>query len=154
MIETGIAVGYLVAWAVRKATRVGQKLDAEIDTALDSAVDQLHCLVADKLGTDPALAALREEAAGGSVSDLTRQRVALSIQAACEDRFFAEGLSSLLLQLQNVESAGNAAASGSGAAAVTGDVTIRADGGAAAWQMRDVSIGAPPDPRRPDGSSG
>ena len=159
VIETGIAVGYLIAWAVRKAKRVGGRLDAEVDTALDAGLDQLHTLVADKLGADPALTDLQDEATTqAQVSDLTRQRVELSVRAAAaKDETFAGAVTTLVEQLQATERSVGAVAAGAGAAAVAGDVNIRAEhGAAAAWQMGDVSFGSgtPPDPPRPGRSGG
>jgi hypothetical protein len=157
VIETGLVVGYVIAWALRKAKRVASQLDSEVDTALDAGLNQLHTLVAEKLGADPALTDLQDEVTSrGQVSDLIRQRMELSVQAAAgRDEAFAAAVTALVEQLQSKERA--AGAVGHGAAAVTGDVNIHAEhGSAAAWQMGNVSFGsgAPPDPQRPGGSDG
>jgi hypothetical protein len=98
VIETGLVVGYVIAWALRKGKRVAGRLDAEVDTALDTGLDQLHTLVADKLGADPALTDLQDEAtSAGQVSDLTRQRMELSVQAAASrDETFAAAVTAWL----------------------------------------------------------
>src|SRR4051812_28404598 len=83
VIEAGVVAGYVVAWVMRKARPAGGRLDAEVDTVLDAGLDRLHEAVAAKLGTDPGLRAAVEEAAepGGTISDLTRQRIELAIIA-------------------------------------------------------------------------
>ena len=48
-----IVVGYLIAWAVRKARRVGGRLDDDVDLVMDAELNQIHDLVAEKLGLDP-----------------------------------------------------------------------------------------------------
>jgi len=155
VIETGLIVGYVIAWMVRKAKRAGGRLDAEVDTAMDAGLDKLHQVVAARLGADPALTEAQEEAATGQVSELTRQRVELSIQAAAgKDPAFAQTVAELVGQLQAAEKAGGQVAAGHGSANVAGNVDIHAeDGAAAAWNMGDVSFGQPPaDPHRPDRS--
>ncbi len=155
VIEAGVIVGYVIAWMVRKAKRAGGRLDAEVDTAMDAGLDKLHHVVAAKLGTDPALTDAQEEATTGQVSELTRQRVELSIQAAAgKDPAFAQTVAELVEQLQAAEKAGGQVAVGHRSANVVGNVDIHAeDGSAAAWNMGDVSFGQPPaDPHRPDRS--
>ncbi|WP_329537106.1 hypothetical protein OG568_52200 (plasmid) [Streptomyces sp. NBC_01450] len=144
-----IAVGYLFAWGVRKARRVGDRADGEVDRALDVGMDRLHDLVGRKLGEDPALHRLAEEAGAGqeAPSERTRQRVQLALEDAAEqDRGFAEALNSAVGHLQKLGPSG-AASAGDGGVAVSGDVSIRAESGsAAAWTMGDVNLGNPPQP--------
>ena len=153
VIEAGVIAGYVIAWMVGKARRAGERLDAEVDTAMDAGLDKLHHVVAAKLGTDPALADAQEEATTGQVSELTRQRVELSVHAAAgKDPAFAQTVAELVGQLRAAEKAGGQVAVGHGSANVAGNVDIHAeDGSAAAWNMGDVSLGQPPaDPHRPD----
>jgi hypothetical protein len=71
-----VAAGYLIAWVTRKARRAGKQLDADADLILDTELDRLHDLIAAKLGTDPALGQLEQQAAADQeVSDRTRRRV-------------------------------------------------------------------------------
>lgn len=82
MIEAGLVAGYMVAWAVQ-AKRVAGRLDAEVDTVLRVGLDHLHQVVTTKLGADPALADMQDEAARDrQVSDRTRERLELSLQAS------------------------------------------------------------------------
>jgi hypothetical protein len=153
-----LVVGYLIAWAVRKARRVGQRADAEVDQALDAGMDRLHDLVAGKLVGDPALAALKQESAGGEVSRRTRQRVQLSLEEASEsDEGFKARLDELLAQVQEADrqaGAGVAVASEHGVA-VVGGVSIRAEGGSvAAWTVGNVTVGGTAGPREPGRTSG
>lgn len=106
MTGTEIAVGYLFAWAVRKAKRVAGRADAEVDRTLDAAMDRLHDLVSRKLGEDPALRRLAEEAAAGQEkpTDRTRQRVQLALEEAAEqDSGFAEGLNALARAVEELQ---------------------------------------------------
>ncbi|WP_162952398.1 hypothetical protein [Streptomyces hundungensis] len=59
-----IATGYL-AWAVRKAQRMAGRADGEVDRVLDAGMDRLHEVVGRKLGDDPALRQLTDEASTG-----------------------------------------------------------------------------------------
>src|SRR5437660_12786190 len=95
MTGVEIAVGYVFAWAVRKARRVAGRADAEVDRALDLATERLHDLVSQKLGDDPVLRKLAEEAEAGQEkpSDRTRQRVQLALEdAAQQDSGFDQAL--------------------------------------------------------------
>jgi hypothetical protein len=154
VVEAGVIVGYVIAWLSRKAQRAGGRLDGEVDAAMDAGLDRLHQVVAKKLGNDPALTDLDDEATTGEpVSELTRQRVELSVQAAAgRDQGFAQAVAALVEQVRKAEAeqaGGRAAAIGQDAVAVAGDVEIRAESGsAAAWQMGNVQIG------HPAGSSG
>jgi hypothetical protein len=152
VIETGIVVGYVIAWAVRKARRVGGQLDAEVDQTLDAGLERLHELVTSKLAGDPALRELQDEAADGQVTDLTRQRIELSVQAAvAKDEAFAKATAQLLEAVETARRSAGPVALGPGAAAVAGDVDIHAESGsAAAWSMGNVQLGSPPpDPPSP-----
>ncbi|MCX5054760.1 MULTISPECIES: hypothetical protein [unclassified Streptomyces] len=145
-----IAVGYMFAWAVRKAKRVGGRADAEVDRGLDAGMDRLHDLVSRKLGEDPALHRLAEEAQAGQdqASDRTRQRVQLALEDAAEqDPRFREALDRAVEQLQRLSRPSDGASAGDGGVAVGGNVDIRADhGSAAALTMGDVTLGNPPQP--------
>ncbi|MFJ9695579.1 hypothetical protein [Kitasatospora sp. NPDC101183] len=147
MVGIEIAVGYVFAWAVRKAKRVAGRADGEVDRALDAGMDRLHELVGRKLGEDPALRRLDEEAAAGQEqpSERTRRRVQDALEEAVEqDAGFAEALDRAVKELQ---AASRATGGAGGGVAVGGNVEIRADhGSAAAWQMGDVNLGNPPHP--------
>jgi hypothetical protein len=141
-----VAVGWLIAWAVRKAGRVGKRVDAEVDQAVDAGLDRLHDLVAAKLGADPALGKLRDEAAEtGEVGTRTQARVRLALEDAAEqDPDFTAALEQAVARLE--------ATGGSHNVVVHGDV--RADNGG-------ISIGGVTggqvtfgDPHRPDRSEG
>lgn len=100
-----IAIGYLFAWAVRKAQRVAGQADDEVDRALDVGMVRLHDVVGRKLGDDPALQRLTEEAEGGreSLSDRTRERVLLALEAADEtDDGFAADLEQAVAHLRSL----------------------------------------------------
>ncbi|MEV6113012.1 hypothetical protein AB0L59_10930 [Streptomyces sp. NPDC052109] len=140
----------MFAWLLRKAKRVAGRADQEVDRTLDAAMDQLHELVSRKLGEDPALHRLAEEARAGQdqASDRTRQRVQLALEdAAEEDPGFREAMDRAVKQLQSLSGTSGGASAGDGGMAVGGNVDIRADhGSAAAWSMGDVSLGNPPQP--------
>ncbi|MGW7529281.1 hypothetical protein [Streptomyces sp. NPDC054783] len=152
---TGIelVVGYLAAWAVRKGHRVAGRVDQEVDQALDAGMDRLHEVVASKLGGNPALERMSLEAQSGQEpSEQARQRVKLALEDATDDDpDFAQALQAAVDQLEELTQQGSAViATGDGASAVGGNVSIRAHrGSAAAWTMGDVSIGTPPDPQQP-----
>jgi hypothetical protein len=100
-----LVVGWLAAWAWGKARRVAGRADAEVDRALDAGMDRLHELVSGKLGDDPALARLEDEAGQDleavSASPRTRQRVELALAEAVEsDTDFAARLAELVAQLR------------------------------------------------------
>lgn len=145
-----IAIGYVFAWAVRKASRLAGRADAEVDRGLDVAMDRLHDLVSRKLGQDPVLRRVREEAEAGqqALSPRTRQRLELALEdAAAHDAAFADALRQAVDELQALSSpTGGVSATGEGQA-VGGNVDIRADrGSAAAVRMGDVTVGDPPQP--------
>jgi hypothetical protein len=158
VIEAGVVVGYVIAWAIRKARRVGGGLDAEADTVIDAGLDQLHWVVAAKLGRHPVLAELVEqaEAAGdtGEISDLTRQQVKLAIAAAAgEDDAFGNAVTELVARLRDAErAAGSPVTAGHGSAVFTGDARAVAQGGGVAIGQvagnANVNQG-PPDPSKP-----
>ncbi|MGW1080234.1 hypothetical protein [Kitasatospora sp. NPDC002522] len=100
-----IAVGYVFAWLVGKAKRVAGLADDEVDHALDAGMRRLHDLVSRKLGEDPALRDLTEEA--GSAREhptaRTRQQVELALRRAMEqDPAFAESLQHAVAQIQAI----------------------------------------------------
>ncbi|MEV7603544.1 hypothetical protein AB0O91_39865 [Kitasatospora sp. NPDC089797] len=147
-----IAVGYVFAWAVRKARRVAGRADTEVDRTLDAGMDRLHDLVGRKLGEDPALRKLAEEAEAGLAepSERTRRRVQDSLEEAVEqDPGFAQALEHAVEELRAASraAAGGGVSAGDEGVAVGGNVDIRADhGSAAAWTMGDVTLGNPPQP--------
>jgi hypothetical protein len=145
-----VAVGYMIAWAVRKAKRVAGRADAEADRTLDAAMDRLHALISGKLGEDPALRMLTEEAGTGrtALSGETGQRVRLALDnAAQQDPGFAEALDRAVRELQAVSRASGAVSAGDGGQAAGANVHIEADrGSAAAWNMGNVTLGNPPQP--------
>jgi hypothetical protein len=126
-------------------------LDAEVDAVVDGGLDRLHDAVAAKLGLDPAWADLRAEAEEDEqVSDLTRQRVELSVKAAAaKDADFATALTDLVTQLR---AATGPSAVGAGSTAIGGDVEVHAESGSvAAWNITGgVHVEPPPpDPSAP-----
>ncbi|MFJ4184933.1 hypothetical protein [Kitasatospora sp. NPDC089509] len=150
MTGVEIAVGYVFAWAVRKARRVAGRADAEVDRTLDAGMDRLHDLVGRKLGEDPALRKLTEEADAGLAepSERTRRRVQDSLEEAVEqDPGFARALERAVEELRAADRAAGGVSAGDAGTAVGGNVDIRADhGSAAAWTMGDVTLGNPPQP--------
>lgn len=152
MTGVEIAVGYVFAWAVRKARRVAGRADTEVDRTLDAGMDRLHDLVGRKLGEDPALRKLAEEAEAGLAepSERTRRRVQDSLEEAVEqDPGFAQALEHAVEELRAASraAAGGGVSAGDEGVAVGGNVDIRADhGSAAAWTMGDVTLGNPPQP--------
>jgi len=100
-----LVAGYLFAWAVRKFRRVGAAADAEVDRVLDAAGDKLHELVSTRLGHDPSLARLEQEAKAGVDSERTRRRVQDAVeQAAEDDPTFAAQLGEILAELASGQS--------------------------------------------------
>jgi len=157
VIEAGVVAGYVIAWAMRKARRVGGRLDAEVDAVMDAGLDQLHEVVAARLGAHPVLVEVTEEAEQvGQVSELTRQQVELAVAtAASEDELFGRAVMELVARLQKAEHTSGLVAA-QGATVVTGDAHAEArDGGFAFGQVTGgVHIGREPaDPREP-GRSG
>ncbi|MBV2153354.1 hypothetical protein [Kitasatospora sp. SUK 42] len=150
-----IAVGYVFAWAVRKARLVAGRADGEVDRALEAGMDRVHDVVSRKLGGDPALEQVAEEAGEdrAQLSDETRQWLALSLNnAAKKDEEFAAALKAAVEEVQAAERAvggGGVSASGDGIA-VGGTVEIHAEGGSVAAVRIDgpVTLGAanPPQP--------
>ncbi|WP_410618672.1 hypothetical protein [Amycolatopsis sp. cmx-8-4] len=156
MVEAGVVVGYGIAWVVRKVRRAAGRLDAEVNAVVDGSLDRLHDMVAAKLGLDPAWKDLRDEAATDEqVSDLTRQRVELAIQAAAaKDAEFTKAVTDLVTQLRAAE---GPTAVGAGSTAIAGDVDVHAESGSvAAWNITGgVHLGTPPpDPSAPGRSRG
>lgn len=161
VIEAGVVAGYVIAWALRKARRVGGRLDAEADVAIDATLDQLHEVVAARLGSHPVLAEVVDEVEqDGRVSDLTRQQVQLALEAAAlkdearRDDSFARAVTELVARLQAAEQTSGPVASGPGSAVFTGNVQVETrDGGTGIGQAANVYIGreppGPPKPGRP-----
>jgi Flp pilus assembly protein TadD len=101
MVGLELVTGYLIAWAVRKSRRVGGRLDAETDLVIDQGLERLHNLVAHKLGSDPALLRLDEEAGeSGEAGERTRRRVQDAVADAAEhDPEFSTALEAALAEL-------------------------------------------------------
>ncbi|MFJ7911173.1 hypothetical protein [Kitasatospora sp. NPDC096204] len=115
MVGMELAVGFLFAWAVRKAKRVAGRVDTEVDQALDAGMDRLHEVVAVRLGTDPALERMIEEADSGlpEPTDRTRQRLRLALEEAAEnDTGFAGTLREAVAEVQAAEAAAGPAHGG------------------------------------------
>ncbi|MGW7004492.1 hypothetical protein ACWGCW_17140 [Streptomyces sp. NPDC054933] len=161
MTGVEIAVGYVFAWVVRKAKRVAGRADEEVDRTLDEAMDRLHDIVSEKLGEDPALHRLAEEAEAGQgeASDRTRQRVQLALEDAAEqDPGFREALSRAVEQVQSLDRASRASggvSAGDGGQAAGGNVINHnhaEQGSVAAGVVQgSVHVGTP---RKPDPSQG
>jgi len=165
VIEAGVIAGYVIAWVARKARRAAGRLDAEVDEVIDAGLDRLHEVVAARLGADPVLEDLRDEAdqaAGGDgrVSELTRQRVELAIMAAGrKDDSFGQVVTDLVTQIREAErTAGGSLVAGAGSAVFTGAANARADNGGIAFGQVggdvkvvrvDDPLADPPGPGRP-----
>jgi hypothetical protein len=162
VIEAGVVAGYVIAWAVRKARRAAGRLDAEVDGAVEAVLDRLHEVVAARLGADPVLADLSEEATAGErrVSELTRQRVELAVTAAArKDDEFGHAVTGLVARLRAAEQAVGVSVLAAGAESriFTGDACATASGGGIAFGQvgGDVRAGDarregldPPEPGR------
>ncbi|GAA1239821.1 hypothetical protein GCM10009665_33280 [Kitasatospora nipponensis] len=101
-----IVVGYVFAWAVRKAGRIAGRLDGEVDRAVDAGMDRLHEVVGAKLGQDPALGMVVEEATAGreELTERTHRRLTDSLEEATErDPGFAEALAEIVAHLQSLQ---------------------------------------------------
>lgn len=97
-----LVVGYLAAWVARRARRLGDRVDGKVDQVLDASVDRLADLVLTKLGAEPAIAQMREEAAQGVDNERTKRRVQLAVEDAVErDERFAEELRALVEQIRS-----------------------------------------------------
>jgi hypothetical protein len=105
MVGLELVGGYLAAWAVRKARRVGKGLDEETDDIIDAGLNRLHDTITAKLGTDPALARLEDEAASGAEpGERTLRRVQDAIEdAADDDPQFARIIQRLLSELEEAQ---------------------------------------------------
>lgn len=144
MTGVEIAVGYVFAWAVRKARRVAGRADAEVDLALDGAMDRVHGVVARRLGGDPELERLEAEAEAGQdePSALTRQRVeAVVSRAMQEDAGFARELDEAVSAAQEAARSAGGAVAGAYGLAVSGDLSVKADGGSFAAGVANVRDG-------------
>jgi hypothetical protein len=148
-LVTGIevaVVGYLAAWGLRKLRRVGAAVDAEVDRVIDAALEEMHDVIAGKLGGDPALQKL--EAAPEQVPDRVRQRVELAIADAVEDDpGFAVALARAVDAVRQAEQASGVrlVSAADGGFAAGGDVNITAPGGVAAGTVHGgVTLGYSP----------
>ncbi len=145
-----VAVGYLFAWLKRKGKRVAERLDTEVDAAMDAGMDKLHALVAGKLGADPGLLKLEQEAASDQEQpgDRTAQRVRLALEEATEeDSDFADALRELVARLEAAPRAGVSATSGGVAAG--GDITVSAETGSVAAVTLSGGVTLNPSPPVP-----
>lgn len=73
-----------VAWLWRYALRLSGNLGETLDAGLDSGLNKLDSLIEERLSGDSSLAQLRAEAETDEDRALTRNRVALALQAAVE----------------------------------------------------------------------
>lgn len=102
IVGVDLVVGYLVSWLISKAQRFINGLDSEVDHAEDAALEQLHHLVAKKLGTEPAWTKLHTETNQSDGPDAeTWATVAAKLEASTKhDPEFASKLQSALQQVQ------------------------------------------------------
>ncbi|MFF3918370.1 hypothetical protein ACFYZB_33715 [Streptomyces sp. NPDC001852] len=137
VVEAGVVAGYVVAWVLRKARRVAGGVDAEVDSVLDAGLEQLHAVVAAKLGAHPVLDDLAEEgrAGDGEISELTRQQVELAVTAAAlKDDEFGRTVTGLVARVRAAErDLGGSVVAGAGSAVFTGDAHAEASGGGIAF---------------------
>jgi hypothetical protein len=152
MFGAELVVGYLFAWLAGKGKRAARRADGQVDRAVDAAVDRLgeklHQLVAGKLGDEPSLERLGEEAQQGAAepSERTKTRVTLALEDAVErDPAFGAELDELVRRLREADPGVSAAAGG---VAIGGNVDMRADHGSVAANVvqGDVNFGNPPTP--------
>jgi hypothetical protein len=150
MVGLDVVAGYLVAWAVSKARRAGGRLDQDVDEVMDAGLDRLHAAIEAKLGPDRAVGALELEAAEGEVTSRTRERAeAVLAAAAGNDPDFAAELGRLAAGLREITQTA-VTAQGERSVAIGGDVRVTArDGGVAAVQAGDITVGGRPDPTVP-----
>jgi hypothetical protein len=140
MMGLELLAGYAVAYLVRKARVVAKRADAEVDQLLDAGMDRLQELVSGKLGDDPALVKLEQEAREGAERPRTVQRVRLAVEEAAEaDAGFAELLEQAVVELRATDPASGVSAGDHGVAAA-GDVNIGADRGGVAAGVIDGSV--------------
>jgi hypothetical protein len=98
---TGIEL-LAVTYLVHKLQRVGARVNTDIDKAMDAGLVALESLVFGKLGNDPALAALRREAAEDAVTEQTVRQVREAVAKAADgDAEFAQRLQQLVVVLQS-----------------------------------------------------
>ncbi|WP_278262223.1 hypothetical protein [Nocardia sp. AG03] len=120
-----IVVAMLIAWAIGKANRVGRAVNGLTDAALDAAALRVHSVVVEKLGGDPAVRQLMNEArtTNGAVSPQTRVAAELSIsRAVADDRRFGADL-----EQATAPAAPAPTASGAGARTYSGNVGVTGD---------------------------
>lgn len=143
-----VAVGYLLAWGRRKAARVGAAVDAEVDRVLDAKLAELHRVVSDRLGADPALVNLESAATAEAVPDRVRLPAVWAITDAVNGSpdFKAE-LAAVVAAVQDAErAAGVSLIVGSNSGVVVGgNASVTASGGSVATlQAGNVSLGSSP----------
>ncbi|MEU4524931.1 hypothetical protein AB0F52_40220 [Amycolatopsis sp. NPDC024027] len=147
-----VVVGFLIAWLVRRAKHVGDRFEGKVDATLDAGLDKLHDVVARKLGNDPALAVLEDEAAKtGEATARTKMRVRLALEEAVEgDETFASELAAAVHEVQG----GPGAVAGDHAVVVAGGVSATG-GGIAIGGVTGGSVGVNlPDPLEPTRNQG
>lgn len=143
-----IVLGALIAWAAGKARRAGKQLDGVVDEVVDAgaakAREKVLGVVLGKLESDTAVQKLQAEVAEtGEVSELTRNRVELTVQAAeQEDERFAAALQSAL-----AEAHGGVVAM-PGGTVIQGTATTTGSGDAFG-AVGTVIKGQAPDPHQP-----
>lgn len=148
----GVVVGFLIDWLVRRAKHERRRFQAEADPTSDAGLGKLHEMVARKLGNDPALAALEDEATEtGEATARTTTRVRLALEEAVEgDETFAAGLAAAVREIED----GIRTAAGDHSVVVAGGVTA-ADGGIAIGGVTGGSVGVNlPNPSRPSRNQG
>lgn len=143
-VDLDLIIGFLISWVTRKAARLGSRVDTKVDEAMDAGLDHLHDVVTGKLGDDPALRTLEQEATGGDVSGRTRQRVRLALEEAVDtDPVFANALASATGRLNGTNSQ---VVEG---VATQGDVHVHAEDGSIAAQVINGGATVHQDPSRP-----
>ncbi|MDS0137865.1 MULTISPECIES: hypothetical protein [unclassified Amycolatopsis] len=148
MVGVEVVIGALIAWAVAKARRAGKALDGIADDVVDAGAAKVRDVVLTKLGDDSSVQKLAAEAAEtGEVSERTRKRVELALEAAADDDArFAEALKTALAEARPQ---GGVVAS-HGGIAVSSTAEAHDHGTAFGTVGRDVNFGQPRDPRTPD----
>lgn len=95
-------VGWLVVWVTKKVRRAGERADGRLDEAVDAQVDRLCGLVLGKLGAEPAVRQLEQEAAQGVATERTKLRLQLAVEeAVVQDTEFADALRSLVEEIRS-----------------------------------------------------
>src|SRR4051794_5565431 len=98
-----VVVGFLIQWAGKKARKVGEQVDSKFDVALTALVDRVLA----KIGGDPAVRQLQQEAVEGVNDPRTAKRVELSLEDAVQhDSDFATALQALVKDADRHSSTG------------------------------------------------